>query len=144
MNTNLEKIRKACIEANPEIVDADTGFKNKAGTGWQYAFTDSKGRNQHMGTIFATREEAHLAAVRSGLFDERPIRLADVLLLLEEIKGYGEECHVDSDGTISFFAFNPLCGPEPESQILKGNWNLRKDSLTDQSEETINFIAELL
>jgi hypothetical protein len=66
----------------------------------------------------------------------RPIRLADVLLAIEE-----KDNDVRDVKIYLHQAFH-------EVGIIWGNieacWNLRKDDLTEQSEETINFIAGLL
>lgn len=54
---------------------------------------------------------------------DRPIRLSDVLLAIQE-SGNGK--------AISYFL------------VADGNWNLRKDSLDEQTNETISFLADLL
>jgi hypothetical protein len=57
----------------------------------------------------------------------RTVRLADVVNFLRTIKG---------SGNANRYAAWAL--------ELIGIWNLRKDDLNEQSEETINFLSELL
>lgn len=126
---HIEKIRKACIEANREIVELALGCeferfdeiyricgrKEKEGV---YLVNDGKVWTKEM-----------LEMSRGITIIGRPIRLADVLncLWLGEfdseimLKNEQEKCH-------------QIC-------IM---WNLRNDSLTEQSDETLSFIANLL
>lgn len=157
-----EAIRKACIAANPEIVELKLGClirpKNEEGLVNLYKFEwgDEKGEHDHFPLEVIhytpdseTYEERELieGELVVGFFDPfegyvvrqdtrdwlamddmkedveilgRPIRLADVLLT----------------GADGFGAKNVL--------DLTIYWNLRKDSLEDQSEETIDFIYQLL
>jgi hypothetical protein len=66
----------------------------------------------------------------------RPVRLADVLLAMEEKRGIDEDYMLSPSGNM--FAMHTPNG----SCIF--NWNLRADRLEDQSEETIDFLANLL
>lgn len=64
----------------------------------------------------------------------RDIRLADVLLALELKFKKNEYIR----------KFRPLLGPTDQEKEAKTRWNLRKDSLTEQSDETIDFLHSLL
>ena len=68
------------------------------------------------------------------------IRLADVLLAIRK-KGNDTWYSIDFEGV--FWGCEPNCKPEAISafHVL---WNVRKDDLNEQSEETIDFLAELL
>lgn len=63
-----------------------------------------------------------------------PVRLADVLLSIAERIGFAtvKELGINSFGEFFF------------SDNIKERWNLRADDLEKQSEETINFLYELL
>lgn len=140
----LEEARKKITEAVPEIMDADAGFLNVSGIGWQYSYVNEYGINHHSEDIFPSQKEAHEAAIMSGKFPSRPIRLTDVLLGIEQEKGYGDMFTMDSDGSMCFYRVNLLAGPEPENETLKAGWNLREDDLSLQSEETVAFIHSIL
>jgi len=128
-NTNLELIRQKCIEANPEIVELKFGC----------IVLDENGIQEHV--IYSVEEfmtgnlkvklDATAVLIRA---DElkciigSPIRFGDVLLTLEknlrpslQLEKYWQTVH-------ALIAF----------------WNLRKDDLNEQSEETLDFIASLL
>lgn len=71
----------------------------------------------------------------------RPIRLADVLLAIDKFHG---NMFVDEVGCFvkpkrKEFTYNYII---KNDQNVK--WNLRQDDLSKQSEETVNFLAELL
>lgn len=86
---NIETIRKACIAANPEIVQPVYDGANT--------------------------------------YIDRPIHLADVLLAMDE--------RLDT----------PFFPDANEWELfLFHKWNLHKDTLTDQSDETLSFLAKLL
>jgi hypothetical protein len=94
--TNLDKIRKACIEANPQ------GH-------W-------------------LQPSSAVTAPGSFVPENRPIRLADVLLAIE--------CKF-SEPTLPRVS---LWGVANTIEL----WNFRDDNLEHQSEATINFIALLI
>jgi hypothetical protein len=62
---------------------------------------------------------------------KRPIRLADVLLA-------AIECDLEKIYPNEKFPFTKV------SATIVALWNLRKDDLTHQSDETLSFIASLL
>lgn len=66
-----------------------------------------------------------------NIFDNK-IRLADVLSALENTSHYLEI------NQLGHFTFKGVTGGE------WGEWNLRKDDLTEQSDETILFLYDLL
>jgi hypothetical protein len=69
---------------------------------------------------------------------DRPIRLADVLLAITKASPNNHNrVWLKSDGR---FVLNE----NGNSLHNPADWNLRKDDLTEQSEECINFIYELL
>lgn len=150
----IEDIRKACIKANPEIVELKFGCNVK-----RYAtpeidtlvriFTDTKGgfgvwlirQEPHdYDTTFrflATREE-----VESWQIIGRPIRLADVLLAITQSeKNWNNEEY----GCVGLEIQEDRNEAELETNE-KGwaKWNLLKDNLEDQSEPTIDFLWSLL
>lgn len=70
---------------------------------------------------------------------QRPCRLADVLLaILAKGPQWKTAIRVESDGQFNLYR-------EPSKQWwCEATWNLLKDDLNEQSEETINFLATLL
>jgi len=143
MNDKIQFIRQKCIEANPEIVELKFGclLRNKAsgyisgiylgydsttnnslvskldgGYMWQFKALG----NMRIGDWTPTEMGKH------GLSDwsivGRPIHFADVALAIEEA--------------------HELSGNRAGELI--STWNLRKDSLEDQSPDTIQFLYELL
>lgn len=65
----------------------------------------------------------------------RPIRLADVLLAIGRRE---DRIHLSCDGWFC------LLDAYTSNFMRRFNWYLHKDSLEDQSEETIDFIYSLL
>jgi hypothetical protein len=57
---------------------------------------------------------------------------------------YGDAVFMDFDGSMEYHRVNLLAGPDPENEMFKGQWNLRKDDLTEPSDECIRFLANLL
>ncbi|MDR6305920.1 hypothetical protein GGQ85_003646 [Nitrobacter vulgaris] len=74
----------------------------------------------------------------------RPVRLADVLLAMEAGSTYGDSLNLNFDGSMEYCRVNLPAGPEPEQEIFKGSWNLRKDDLSEQSDECVAYLAQLL
>jgi hypothetical protein len=66
-----------------------------------------------------------------GLTMGEHIRLADVLLAMHE-RNRGDDIYVHMNGAIIQF--------QGASEV----WNLRKDDLTEQSDECIKFLSDLL
>lgn len=117
--TNLEIIRAACIKANPEIlieeIEHDQG----------------------------DQEPAIEVVTRS-------IRLADVLWAIYEaylnglLNGKTHQGLNLAGGIYADMSGEFLAGGVMDGASLEIKWNLRKDSLKDQSEEIIAFLASLL
>ncbi len=131
--TPLETVRKAVIAAVPEIVYGGVfeGMK-----GWQYSY--SFGRNgSYVSDPYPSKRDALIAAGASGHCSTRPIRLTDVLVAIQNKASMGKLYRVTEKGYI----LNVGVGDEDSQPIL---WNLTKDDLSQQSPETIEFLANLL
>jgi hypothetical protein len=75
------------------------------------------------------------------LIDDRPIRLADVLLAIgEKAKSVGIDGFVEVDQYGTFWMSARIV----ENEMRQVNWNLRQDDLTLQSDECITFLASEL
>jgi len=139
---NLQKIKDACIKANPEIMELKFGC----------VYQNSK--FDYIATITGfSDEQYHIELNRGGKSVEnkstmeekaddyiilgRPIRLADVLLTLEDILMSVSVTNKVDYGKASFIL-------EPVGSMKHFMWNLKDDNLEHQSEETINCIANLL
>jgi len=123
-----EVIRAACVKANPEIVELKFGCAYRV-------------KNKPSPLPYVVNGEAILQTIKNLDLQiiGRPVRLADVLLAINEKKKdwYAFDCAgyllIREFGTSAF----ELAGePSP--------WNLRSDDLTLQSDDTINFLYELV
>jgi hypothetical protein len=133
MNEKLEAIRQACIKANPEIVELKFGCQLSL-LGRRYAVF---GQCLNVWQIVSIeRDLFHSTSLPNGAdtfgvnaIYGRPIRLSDVLLAMnvQLFKDSWDLPVLDYDG----------------SKII-ALWNLRKDDLTQQSPETIDFLYDLL
>lgn len=125
--TNYEIIKQKCIEANPEIMELKFGCKIKNLHGKIETFINNAGQHKYR------------CISENGFFDEtlkifiteilgRDIHLADVLyaITITDSEAMAEKVA----GDLTFQSIN--------------SWNLLKDSLKDQSEETLEFLANLL
>lgn len=129
---NIDIIKKACIQANPSIMEL--------GFGCRFFF---KGNNNNECIALSSKEWKRLTFIislphlepkidslnRKELIENneleilgRPIRLADVLLAYSKKEGW----------------------PVLELAQIASMWSLTKDSLQEQSEETLSFLANLL
>lgn len=134
---NLELIRKACIAANPEIgyVHYFPVGENKClGCGVQRKWVDRK-----TDFLETHKEGGSYREVTVTEYDEtgkpcpklgREPRLADVLVVIGKIETWGHGWARIPDRELAELCFV--------------HWNLLKDNLSEQSDETINFLAELL
>lgn len=95
---HIEVVRKACVAANPEIVESHQG-----------------------------EEDGEIVWIE--IF--RPIRLADVLLAM------GRKWRINGSGYFDDGTGKVLGTPDPY-------WNLCANDLTQQSDETLKFLADLL
>ena len=109
----IQAIREKCIEANPEIDICEW-------SGLPYQHCACKDISRH----------------------NRPIRLADILLAINQLQGDGS--YVISDAGI--FAFFKAEGARIDKalKVLECSYNLRADSLESQSDETVDFLHSLL
>lgn len=136
MEQDIQNIREACIAANPEIVELKFGCEIEKDNGeairkykvWYYKQGEKMeciSVDQNLGYSFVSPYEKNFTILG------RPIRLADVLLAIRKDKWPGAEGH------------QVLLGRMTEADVCE-KWNLRNDTLTEQSPETIEFISNLL
>lgn len=147
MKSSLEIVKEACTKANPEIMElkSDCLFKwnydiwkvncKKCDAGRTYAFSCSGDKHSwpaEMGARdnwdykyrYFNAEEIGEAEILG-----RPITLADVLLAIERVE--------DMEGKKILYRLIGFSEPEIR-------WNLHKDSLDQQSQRTLDFLATLL
>ena len=138
----IKEIREKCIEANSEIVELKFGcVVTHPRFGLGYATEKPDDRNIYS-ILFPSYERGYTTADstdsrhRDVQFEiiGRPIRLADVLLVLDN--------KLPSGSWIT--ACGHLCFHESDIDDELFVWNLHKDNLTEQSEETITFIHQLI
>lgn len=143
--TNLEIIKQACIKANPEIMELKLGCKALIYIN-SYLFAESIIVGKTESRVYFTREgRSGVERCRIGGDDVnalncgyvkriwgRPTTLADVLLALNEKEKF--------KSNIRSMAIN---GGFYENGKLIAQWDLTK-SLEFQSEDTLNFLAQLL
>lgn len=138
MEDNINKIREACIKANPSIKDLVFGCEVRAMVETEPGIVMVLhgmiiGLHEWKGWYEVKTSVVTQKVAKEYIFDifGRPIRLADVLLAIPKEKYYT----VNNQGGRFSSGYGTA---EP------CNWNLIKDDLTLQSPETISFIAELL
>lgn len=142
--TNIEIIKAACAKANPEIMEISFGcdLKRNDQYGSIYKCVNEHGfannnKKVWLNSVPFGAMEVERERIGKGLDFEilgRPITLQDVLLALENVEKY---ILVDVIGNMYTHDAND------GSLIDEGIWNLRA-SLEDQSEETLQFLADLL
>lgn len=121
---HLATIREACIKANPEIETMPEAYaytlrvirdlRDRRGLGQEWEQIDDEVRGEIEDTW----------ATLIG----RPIHLADVLLARKK----------------SMQSLTWLFAADEKLAELVDRWNLRQDELTQQSDECLEFLAELL
>lgn len=143
MQNKLEVIKQKCIEANPSIMELGFGCEiEKDGEIYKLAVeTDlslfSKTTENFWFCVSSKGQAVSLEKnVRTTILG-RPIRLADVLLAIREKNKENWLWQKWLDG--SHQAKKSIV-----SLIDYDGWNLLKDNLTDQSQETIDFLSNLL
>lgn len=125
----IDKIKEACIKANPEIMELKFGCQTSEGIflkqndGNGYFFTE-----ENLNVV--PRNEFKILGVNG-----RPIQLADVLLAINSFSNYD----------VSVFADGSIRAVQPRNPDLDkvSHFNLTKP-LEDQEEETLKFIAEII
>ncbi len=135
---NLDIIRRACIEANPEIMELEFGCKLTVN--WMENDNDPK----YHQTLYWP-EDMRPNGENSVIWDNmtgdiveilgRTIRLADVLLALPA------GLYISSGG-LFVESSHGLDGSTALDS--KESWDLRHDDLSAQSPETLSFLAGLL
>lgn len=164
----IETIRKACIKANPSIKDLVFGCEVMMKWGdyhgdvatVEYVCGKCKkhklSKNCNEDCYFDGNIEDAISVVHSPEDEPkewilleadydiigRPIRLADVLLAIKD-NTIGIHKSAMNNGTYAWF----IKLHEPNGLQFKATgklWHLLKDDLTQQSDETIDFLYELL
>lgn len=143
---NLQLVREACIKANPEIVELQQGCFVKdflRGTLEMLAKYEIAGETPVYDYVFRGEDEVSVARSPRGNWDilGRPIRLADVLLVI------GNKYSIQGSGHFMWYGgqvdegigWNEVWG-DGQRRV----WNLHRDDLTEQSDETLSFLAGLL
>ncbi len=147
----IEVIRQKCIEANPEIMELKFGCKI------QDMVMDEMIEGEDLFTFIGVSEDSRDFLLWNNMSGEtvkyaqelvrgsdmfilgRPIRLADVLLTMNgKGKGLTDNWFINTRG--HFYKQTMLLPATALPEI----WDLFKDSLTDQSDETISFLYNLL
>jgi hypothetical protein len=162
MQDKIKTIREKCIEANPSIKDLVFGCKVKIINYDDFDHNDEYPLEQTITYVteydFGESDDVHTLEVGHLEYEfeiiGRDIRLADVLLAINKTnkKDSRGNVGIQSNGCFIFFRHSE---GRPELQLAQWynrpreyfetyEWNLLKDNLEDQSEETINFIYNLL
>lgn len=143
----IEKIRKACIKANPGIVELKFGCVIKSHNIHELppvcdpiVMKTDNGRY-----VVSSKQYGVVGDYAEKDFEiiGRPIRVADVLVAL---KGYGHYISIGwsiREGYGCWYVYEDETG----GFVAKAEqmaWNLREDDLERQSEECLDFIASLL
>lgn len=157
---NIDKIRAACIAANPEIVEPKYGCEVRGMSGaLGKTFLIQKFEDAAGGWIevypevwepFTDRPIYSVGWRGSSApkfeFYGRPIRLSDVLLAIEYKTRPPEKYMVSTNGIITFRESKEITAQVLNSRFLSTgvSWNLKDDNLENQSKECIEFLSELL
>ena len=122
MPNKLEAIKKKCIEANPSIMDLVFGCEVK----WLH----------RKGIIARTFTEHGWRMVQVNLYNKKP---NTVSLRIEALEILGRDIRL-ADVLLAMGA------KENWEDLIRGknSWNLKNDSLDQQSPETIAFLYQLL
>lgn len=149
MTPLLTRIREKVIQAVPEIMDLQFGFRLLLEKKSPYAYGTVGEEYLLAGDYYATEPHQHLAfsCVRGEVIDigalpaynwlGRTIHLADVLAAIEWERPLTLGRSVGVDGNEGLFMLNETTG-------AKAIWNLRKDSIEDQTIEVQEFLGEIL
>ena len=139
MKNKLQKIREACIKANPEIMELKFGCEfiyqgagERTGEKHYISRKDKDGFWMDDKGEIACFDDGMKGAI-VGKIIGRPIQLADVLLAIEKIRCKG--------------LISPKLKRISEFWEVKRTldyWNFKDNNLESQSEATIKFLADLL
>lgn len=143
----IQIVREACIAANPKILELKWGCEIKGNPKTEDAevvFTVTEyGHSNFVQVMY--QEDGHPKFSSFGenagfVILGRPIHLADVLLSMPGYSPGERIMGVDHEGTFVEW------GKNSSFEYVKNipQWNLRADSLTEQTTETLLFLAELL
>lgn len=139
---SINIVKEACVKANPEILELKQNCFVKdflKGTLEILAKYEIEGETPVYDFVFRGEGEVSVARSPRGNWDilGRPIRLADVLLAIQKKDTLENPININTYGHLE------LCGEE-QIVLSRTTWNLRADSLTDQSDQTLLFLAQLL
>ena len=130
---NIEVIQKACVAANPYI---------------QSTAHESTGNNLRCKNCGEPDNYNNRNTCKSG--DTRPIRLADVLLAVHALDPEKRPMYFNVGCDGGFYEVK-YTYPDGNKCVIEHHgiggftgWTLEKDSLTDQSDECLAFLANLL
>lgn len=132
----LQKIREKCIEANPEIMELKFGCRVEINADEYDTYFCTIIERDSWSNVKLQIPERDDLWMATDLIDKilgRPIRLADILRAIAENTGIHARSLVFNGEAIYFNSWG-------RDKL----WNLREDNLTRQSEETIEFIYNLL
>jgi len=118
--THLEELKAVIVNANPSIMNLEFGCEVKGSGSIPVLQYVGKSNGQYALAYQNDGKDEMLIVERLGTeILGRPIRLADVLLAMDDL-------------------MHELC------LDVVTKWNLEKDDLTHQSPETINFLHKIL
>ncbi len=131
---NLQTIRAAAIKVNPSIIDQKIvpGTRLKHNEGWECIAVGYP--DKHDGVAI----DNGYCPVKCFEILGRPIRLLDCLAAIQQKVGIKEVILIDHHGQFYRAPFLP------EIKNLGIYWNLLNDNLEDQSDTTLEFIAQLV
>lgn len=135
---NIALIRDAAIKANPSIVELKEGCRVVSGKSILRLITYELYGGGHRGFYFNETSGDHGDYSGGLIFDKvlgRTIRLADILLAMGASK----------QGLREVYQLNPVSlslGRIGGGRFV--TWNLREDNLESQSDECLQFLADLL
>ena len=162
---NYNKLKQVIQEANPEIMELKRGcritidtkeFKEEVEGGIYDYFVINNDKWKHDNrtfidvTIIGGQQDGWDSQLRAHEMKKieifgRPIRLADVLLAMG--KEHFFEHYIASDGDHAL-VYKTVCENEANEEIVVEpiaiSWNLKNNSLDNQSDETKQFLIDLL
>lgn len=129
-----EELRQVIIKANPEIMELKFGCEIMCGFSKAFIITDHN--KDTVTAFFPTRNsppDFDFISKSEILILGRPIRLADVLLAYQKLK----DRHI-------LFSLTSQGGFQIKQGEPSSCWNLKDDNLDRQSDETQEFLYNLL
>lgn len=134
----IERIRKAVIKAVPEVMELKFGVRVKYKTQEWFFLKKGSGYMSNRDYLILYDEKGNTSNPHPKYVKilGRPIRLADVLLAMRG-KVSNKAFSLHSGGYRDYLWFE-------DKEISLNFWNLLRDSLTEQSDETILFLVDLL